>query len=97
FTVQNKEISATLTASPSGSAASGIQVKLSAKATGGSGSYTYKFIICDAKGNWYKIRDFGTSSTCTWKTGAKGKKTLYVDVKDSTGTVKRAALSFEVR
>ncbi|MBU5480815.1 phage tail tip lysozyme [Blautia sp. MSJ-19] len=97
FTVQNKAIGATLTASPSGSAASGTQVKLSAKATGGSGSYTYKFIICDDKGNWYKIRDFGTSSTYTWKTGAKGKKTLYVDVKDSTGTVKRAALSFEVR
>ncbi|MBU5480814.1 RICIN domain-containing protein [Blautia sp. MSJ-19] len=97
FTVQNKEIGATLTASPSGSVASGTQVKLSAKATGGSGSYIYKFIICDDKGNWYKIRDFGTSATCTWTPGAAGKKTLYVDVKDSTGTVKRAALSFEVR
>ncbi|MBU5480817.1 hypothetical protein [Blautia sp. MSJ-19] len=97
FTVKNKEISAELTSDPSGSAVSGTQVKLSVKATGGSGEYTYKFVICDDKGNWYKIRDFESSATCMWKTGSVGKKTLYVDVKDSEGTVKRAEMSFTVR
>ena len=89
-------LTAKLTADPSSSVVSGKTVKLTASATGGSGKYTYKFLVCDAKGNWYRIRDFESSNTCTWTPGAAGKKTLYVDVKDSAGTVKRAELSYEV-
>ncbi|MBU5481649.1 leucine-rich repeat protein [Blautia sp. MSJ-19] len=97
FEVKNKALTANLSATPSGSAVSKSKVILRAKASGGTGKYTYKFLIRDAKGNWYKIRDFGTSSTCTWVPGTTGNKTLYVDVKDSNGTVKRASLSFKVR
>ena len=90
-------LTASLTASPSGSAVTGSAVTLTAKANGGSGSYTYKFLVCDAKGNWYKLRDFASGNTFKWPTGSVGKKTLYVDVKDSKGTVKRASISFEVK
>ena len=76
---------------------SGSQVRLTANASGGTGNYTYKFIICDARGNWYKLRDYGNSNSIVWIPGASGKKTLYADVKDSSGTVKRVSTVFEVR
>ncbi|MBU5481080.1 leucine-rich repeat protein [Blautia sp. MSJ-19] len=99
YEVKEKEtnLAGEFVADPSGSASSGSKVQLSVKADGGSGSYTYKFIICDDKGNWYRLRDFGTADTCTWIPGATGKKTLYVDIKDSDGTVKRVAMSYEVK
>ena len=97
YEVKNKEIVAGLTASPAGSAITGKQVKLTASATGGTGSYTYKFIICDDKGNWYKLRDYAAGNSIIWSTGAVGKKNLYVDVKDSSGTVRRAGISYEVK
>ena len=90
-------LTATLTASPSGSAVAGSTVTLTTKANGGAGNYTYKFLVCDVKGNWYKLRDFASGNTLKWKTGSVGQKTLYVDVKDSNGTVKRASISFEVK
>ena len=76
---------------------SGKQVKLTAIGNGGTGSYTYKFLICDDKENWYRIRDFGSSNTCTWTPGALGKKTLYVDVKDSSGVIIRQKLDITVK
>ena len=79
------------------SAKVGSEVKLTAQASGGSGNYTYKFIVSDNSGNWYKIRDYARSNTCTWRPGAAGNKTLYVDVKDSAGAYKRAALPIEVK
>ena len=99
YEVKNKEVPLTVkfTASPSASAASGSEVKLTAEASGGNGKYTYKFLVCDDKDNWYRIQDYGTSNTCTWVPGATGKKILYVDVKDSNGSVKRAGLSYEIK
>lgn len=94
-TAKNK-LSVTFTANPKTSAKSGNKVTLSAEAKGGSGKYTYKFIVCSAEGNWYKIRDYATDNTCTWNTGAAGKKTLYVDVKDSNGQYVRVPLTFTV-
>ena len=99
YEVKNKEVPLTVkfTASPSASAASGSEVKLTAEVSGGNRKYTYKFLICDDKDNWYRIQDYGTSNTCTWVPGATGKKMLYVDVKDSNGSVKRAGLSYEIK
>lgn len=100
FEVKDKETSnlaVEFTISPSTTVSSGQQVTLSAKATGGSGEYTYKYIICSAEGNWFRIRDYASSNTCEWKPGATGKKTLYVDVKDSKGAYKRVALPVEVK
>ncbi|MBU5479731.1 hypothetical protein [Blautia sp. MSJ-19] len=95
--VTGQPLDVTLSVSPEGSVMSGETVSLHAKATGGSGSYTYKFIVCDEKGNWYKMRDFRSDSTLSWTPGPAGKKTLYVDAKDSFGTVKRASVVYEVK
>lgn len=54
-------------------------------------------MICSDTGNWYKLRDYGSSNTALWIPGTPGKKTIYVDVKDGSGTVKRAGLNYEVK
>ena len=77
-------------------ALSGECVQLTAKVDGGDGDYTYKFLICDANGNWYKLRDFEESNIFYWVTGTAGKKTIYVDAKDRAGTVIRGEIPFEV-
>lgn len=78
------------------SAKVGSEVKLTAQTSGGSGNYTYKFIVSDNNGNWYKIRDYAKSNTCTWRPGVVGSKTLYVDVKDSAGAYQRVELPIQV-
>lgn len=90
------ELQVTFQAQPGAETVSGTPVQLSAKATGGNGDYTYKFILCSAEGNWFKIRDYAKTDSCTWMSGAPGKKTLYVDVRDSKGAYKRVALPFTV-
>ncbi|RHI20550.1 hypothetical protein DW172_10865 [Agathobacter rectalis] len=95
-TKQTEKLSVKLAASPSGTAKVGSEVKLTAQASGGSGNYTYKFILSDNNGNWYKIRDYAKSNTCTWRPGAVGNKTLYVDVKDSAGAYQRVELPIQV-
>ena len=51
------------------------KLTLKAEATGGSGSYTYKFLIYNpSTKEWYKLRDFGTSNTQEWKATAEGRK-----------------------
>ena len=92
----NEKLSVKLAVSPSGTAKVGSEVKLTAQASGGSGNYTYKFILSDNNGNWYKIRDYAKSNTCTWRPGAVGNKTLYVDVKDSAGAYQRVELPIRV-
>ena len=60
----------------------------------GKGELQYKFIIKDENGNWYKLTDFQTSNTFTWYTTKAGNKTLYVDVKDSTGNTIRKGINY---
>lgn len=84
------------TVSPEKTAKVGSNVKLTAQASGGSGDYTYKFIVTDNKGNWYKIKDYSKDNTTTWVPGVVGNKTLYVDVKDSEGFYKRVEFPIEV-
>ncbi len=62
----------------------------------GQGELKYKFIIKDENGNWYKLRDFETSNTFTWNATKAGNKTLYVDVKDSTGNTIRKSISYSI-
>ena len=47
----------------------------------------YKFLICDIKGNWYKLQDFSTKNSAIWIPNASGEKTVYLYVKDSSGRV----------
>ena len=94
-TVVSKPVINSFTASKT-NAESGAKVTLTANATG-SGTLQYKFLIKDDKGNWYKLRDYSTSNTFVWTTGATGNKTLYVDVKDSKGNTVRKEMSYTVK
>lgn len=94
--VAENDLKAELTADPSTDVTVNDKVKLTAAAEGGAGDYEYRFMVSNNKGNWYTIRDFATENTCEWDASVAGKKTLYVDVRDGNGTVKRASLSFEV-
>ena len=71
----------------------GGNVSFTVNATGGSGGYTYKFIVYNPQTKqWGKVQDFGTKNTCTWKAGSAGTRQFYVDVKDSKGNVTRSAV-----
>ena len=83
------------TASKQSPQVSGTQVTLIAKATG-SGTLKYKFLIKDSNGNWGMLRDYGTTNTIVWRTGKKGNKILYVDVKDENGKVERKSMNYTV-
>ena len=80
----------TLTASTANVNVGG-KVTLTAKATAGSGKYTYKFLIYNpATKQWAKLQDFSSKSTFTWSAGSAGVRQFYVDVKDSNGKVTRS-------
>lgn len=80
----------TLTASTANVNVGG-KVILTAKATAGSGKYTYKFLIYNpATKQWAKLQDFSNNSTFTWTAGSAGNRQFYVDVKDSNGKVTRS-------
>ena len=80
----------TLTASTANVNVGG-KVTLTAKATGGSGKYTYKFLIYNpTTKQWAKLQDFSNNSTFTWTAGSAGARQFYVDVKDSNGKVTRS-------
>ena len=69
----------------------GSTVELSGGATGGSGNYTYKFLVWNTDTNtWFKLQDYSSNNTVTWKAGSEGNRKFYVDIKDSEGTVVRA-------
>ncbi len=70
----------------------GQEVVISATATGGSGKYTYSFLVCNkTTGKWARLTEkFTTSNTYTWKAQSEGKREFFVEVKDSTGKVVRS-------
>ena len=87
----------TFTSSKGTALAEKTNTTLTATASGGKSPYTYKFIVYNTQTKgWYKIRDFASSNSCDWYTGAAGTKVLYVDVKDSAGTVVRKELNVTV-
>ncbi|MBU5480124.1 leucine-rich repeat protein [Blautia sp. MSJ-19] len=94
-TVYSK-VNATFVSSAGSSCTKGSKVALTAQGSGGAGGYQYKFLICDAKGNWYKIQDFSSNRSITWTATTTGTKTLYVDVKDRLGRVVRKSKTITV-
>ena len=82
----------TLTASTANVSVGG-KVTLTAKATAGSGKYTYKFLIYNpTTKQWAKLQDFSNNSTFTWTAGSAGAKQFYVDVKDKNGNTVRSSV-----
>ena len=71
----------------------GSSITLTAKATGGSGSYTYSYLICNTDTNtWFRTNTtFISANTYTWKAGSLGNRKFYAEVKDSTGKVVRSS------
>ena len=65
----------------------GNSVELTAIASNGTGTYTYRFRVKKStESQAQTVRDYSESATCIWTPGAKGTYTLYVDVKDSSGS-----------
>lgn len=69
------------------------KVTLSAKTQGGAGTLQYKFYEEDSEGNQTIIRNYNTSSTCEWTPSTLGKRTLYVEVKDTAGNVEQKEIT----
>ncbi len=74
------------------SAKVGDTISFTANATGGSGNYTYSFLMYnEAAGTWYRFSSFAAANTYNWTIASAGNRTFFVEVKDSTGTVVRSA------
>lgn len=66
----------------------GNDIKLDVEATGGGGSYAYKFVMTNMKtGTTITLRDYGSASSYTGPLTSVGTKKFTVYIKDSKGTV----------
>ena len=66
-------------------------VTFTVSATGGTSSYTYKFIVYNKTSRtWGIVQNYSDKDTCTWTKGSDGDRDFYVDVKDSDGNVVRS-------
>ena len=69
----------------------GDSIKLTASASGGSGSYKYSYIVHNTTtGKWSRIKDKITASTYTWSAVSAGTRIFYIDVTDGNGNTVRS-------
>ncbi len=69
----------------------GDTVILTATALGGSGNYTYSFLMYnESTKTWYRFSDFSQLNTQSWKASTTGNRIFYAEVKDSNGKVVRS-------
>lgn len=69
----------------------GDSVTFTAAAAGGSGVYTYSYIVYNkTTGLWFRLADNISADTYTWTSGSVGDRMFYVDVKDENGTIVRS-------
>ena len=70
----------------------GEKVTITGTAKGGSGNYTYSYLIHNTDtGAWSRLSGFAESNTYTWLAGSAGNREFYVEVKDGSGTVVRSS------
>jgi|GEM_PF-6775544 len=75
----------------------GGSVKLTASATGGTAPYQYAYFYKKSTASVYsKLKDYSTTSTCTFKPTGAYAYNLMVKVKDSKGTIAKKTFSLQV-
>ncbi|MGN9070604.1 triple tyrosine motif-containing protein, partial [Lachnospiraceae bacterium HCP1S3_D4] len=82
---QSLKVSYITVSKPSRTVDKGDKVTVKAKATGGAGNYQYKFVVKAKRST--VIKNYSSSAKATWKTGAAGKYSITVYVKDADGKV----------
>ena len=71
----------------------GGKVTISGAATGGAGSYQYKFIVYNkTTKTWGLVQNFNANNKITWTAGSAGDREFYIDVKDADGKVVRSSV-----
>ena len=78
----------------------GSTVTLFGSANGGSGNYTYSYLVYNKDTNvWCRLTSaFTNNSVYTWKAETVGNREFYVEAKDSNGNVVRSnALNVTVK
>lgn len=66
----------------------GDSIRLNVTATGGNGTYTYKYVVHNLEtDSWYTLKDYNSASSYTTKLSSSGKKEFVVSVKDSSGNI----------
>ncbi len=71
----------------------GNNVTIFGNASGGTGNYTYSYLVHNKDTNqWSRLTSsFIKNSTYTWKAGSAGNRDFFVEVKDSSGKVVRSS------
>ena len=66
----------------------GSSLSLSVGASGGSGNYTYKYVVHNLDTNiWFTLKDYSASNIYTTKISTSGNKEFIVSIRDSSGSV----------
>ena len=96
FEIVSKELRATLYTSKESPQTYGTNVTLTVTASGGSGSYEYKFYKNnEVTGGLWVMQDYSAKNSVVWNGMPAGEHTLYVDVKDElTGKIETVKKTF---
>lgn len=66
----------------------GEQIKMAVTANGGSGEYTYKYVVHNLDTNiWYTLKDYNSNNEYFTKISSAGNKEFVVSIKDKNGLV----------
>ena len=73
----------------------GTPIRITPEVSGGTGNLQYKYWIW-FDGKWTVVQDFSSSSSYEWTPTQAGNYKIWVDVKDSMGTMKSKEISYVV-